>query len=65
MSFRISQIRHVLAKERSEASVAPVIVHIYAGCLNAAPLNVLYMELFPMYQIFKDIDTSSMRLYFT
>ena len=65
MSFKISQIRHVLAKERGEASVAPVIVHIHAGCLNAAPLNVPYMELFPMYQIFKDIGTSSMRLYFT
>ena len=45
--------------------MAPVIVHIRAVCLNAAHLNVFYMELFPMYQIFKDIDTSSMRLYFT
>lgn len=65
MYFRISQIRHVLAQERREASVAPVVLHIHAGCLNAAPLIVLYMELFPMYQIFKDIGTSSMRLYFT
>ena len=45
--------------------MAPVIVHIRAGCLNAAPLNVLYMELFTMYQIFKDIGTSRMRLYLT
>ena len=41
--------------------MALVVVHIHAGCLNAAPLNVPYMELFPVYQIFKDIGTSSMR----
>jgi len=47
MYFRISQIRHVLAQERGEASVAPVIVHIHAGCLNAASPKVFYMEPFP------------------
>ena len=55
MYFRISQIRHVLAKERSEASVAPVIVHIRAGCLNAAPLIVFYMELFPCIKYLKTL----------
>ena len=55
MYFRISQIRHVLAKEGSEASVAPVIVRIHAGCLNAAPLNVFYMELFPCIKYLKTL----------
>jgi len=35
--------------------VALVIVHIHAGCLNAAPLIVFYMELFPCIKYLKTL----------